>query len=82
MAEHTEATAGHQIDRIGGFALAEQRRAPRQDEAREFALDRRYVPGIELGEQRCALQRPAEPQQRCVLVRGGDGGHRRDLIFP
>ncbi len=75
VAEHAEAAARHQVDRVGGLALVEQRCAARQDKQRQLALDRRHACRVEVGEQRRTLQRLAKTQPGRFLG-------RRDVAHP
>ena len=72
VAEHAEAAAGHDIDGVGRLALAEQRRAARQHEQRQLALDRRHAFFIEIGEQGREVERLAQSQPCGVLARRDD----------
>jgi hypothetical protein len=68
VSEHAEAAAGHDIDRVGRLALAEQWRAARQHQQRQLALDCRHAVRLEVGEQRCPLQGLAQALPCRVLA--------------
>ncbi len=72
MAEHAEAAAGYDIDGVGRLALAEQRRAARQHQQRQLALDRCHAFCIEIGEQGRELKRLAQSQPCGVFARRDD----------
>ncbi len=69
MAEHAEAAARHDIDRIRRLALMEQRGAAGQHQQNELALDGGHAGRVEIGEQRSAQQRLPQPQPGRILVR-------------
>ena len=75
--EDAETAAGHEVDRIGGFAPAKQRHAARQAEQPKLSFDCREASGVQFGKEGSMLQRLAKPQARGVLVRGGDAHPRR-----
>ena len=72
MTKDPERAARHDIDGVGGFALAEQRRAPGQHQERQLVFDGCQDFGSEVGEQRSLLQHLLQPQPGGILARHGE----------
>ena len=83
VTEHAEAAAGHDIDGVGGLRPGGTTGAARQHQQRQLALDGRHAVRLEVGEQRRALQGPAQPLS-CRVLAGRDDAHPAltDLAFP